>query len=72
MTKSVYLEDFGKATNAPDFLIRAMKMHKIISRDISNEAVMLTILGDGSWRVSWAKDNVIYTYNPCTALITES
>lgn len=72
MTKSVYLEDFGKATNAPDFLIRAMKMRKIIPRDIPNEAVMITIYCAGSWKVSWAKDNVIYTYNPCTALITES
>ena len=72
MTKSVYLEDFGKATNAPNFLINAMRERKIIPRDIPNEAVMLTILGAGSWRVSWVKDNVIYTYNPCTALITES
>lgn len=72
MTKSVYLEDFGKATNAPDFLIRTMRMRKIIPRDIPNEDVMITIYGAGSWKVSWVKDNVIYTYNPWTALITES
>lgn len=72
MIKSVYLEDFGKATNAPDFLINAMRMRKIIPRDIPNDAVMITIYGAGSWRASWAKDNVIYTYNPWTALITES
>ena len=72
MIKSVYLEDVGKATNAPDFLIRAMRERKIIPRDVPNEAVMVTIYGAGSWRVSWAKDNVIYTYNPWTALITES
>lgn len=72
MTKSVYLEDFGKATNAPDFLINAMRMRKIIPGDIPDDAVMITIYGAGSWRASWAKDNVIYTYNPWTALITES
>lgn len=71
MTKSVYLDDFGKATNAPDFLIRAMRERKIIPRDVPNDAVMLTIYGAGSWRVSWTKDNVIYTYNPWTALITD-
>ena len=72
MAKSVYLEDFGKATNAPDFLIGEMRGRKIIPRDIPNDAVTLTIYGAGSWKVSWAKDNVIYTYNPWTALITES
>ena len=51
MTKSVYLEDFGKATNAPDFLINAMRMRKIIPRDIPNEAVMITIYDSGRWKV---------------------
>lgn len=71
MKRSVYLEGEYLEFNPQSDLIKSMRQRKIIPDNVQDNEIYMTIWGAGSWQIHWYKGEVLYTYNPWTALITE-
>lgn len=72
MKRSVYLEGEYLEFNPQSDLIKSMRQRKIIPDNVPDNEIYMTIWGAGSWQIHWCKGEVLYTYNPWTALITEA
>lgn len=72
MTKSVYLEGKKYTEIAPLGIVMQMKERGIIGERVPYDTVYIDVYVGGIWKIWWQEMGKIKTYNPWTALITES
>lgn len=73
MAKNIlWLEDEKYTEVAPTGIVKQMKERGIIGERVPYDTIYIDVYRAGSWKIWWQEMGKIKTYNPWTALITES